>query len=296
MKLFFYLLTLITTLQIFTQSDTVLIFTYSHSRPDFIELHHKTFQAFLQDKYELIVFNDAPNPNMQQQIEQTCRKLNIECIRVPQHLHKQRNDPGARHSHGIKYSLETRGFNHDGIVLLIDADMFLVKPFSALELMKEYEVVGGFQQRKNQKYTITYVAPCLTFLNMNKLPDKITISFDGGFIHGMACDLGAQMHHYFEAHPLVNKKLFTAISTYHLPKQKSELLALGYDAITSEFILRLHETKHTVEFHLKDYFIHHYGGGSNWPKYSVHLLQEKASLINEYVNNAINYHNNSAHT
>ncbi len=44
--------------------EKVLIMTYVHSRPDFIELHDKTFKAFLKDDYEYVVFNDAPNVTM----------------------------------------------------------------------------------------------------------------------------------------------------------------------------------------------------------------------------------------
>lgn len=54
--------------------DKVLIITHVHSRPDFIELHDKTFKAFLKDDFEYIVFNDAPNTNMSKQIEQMCHK------------------------------------------------------------------------------------------------------------------------------------------------------------------------------------------------------------------------------
>lgn len=75
----------------------VLIMTYVHSRPDFIETHAQTFKAFLQDEYEYVVFNDAPNDDMCRQMEHTCRKLGVRCIRVPQHLHNGRQTPNYRH-------------------------------------------------------------------------------------------------------------------------------------------------------------------------------------------------------
>src|ERR1700684_2505146 len=79
------------------QANKVLIITHSYCRPDFIELHHKTFKAFLKNDYEYVVFNDASDPHLKRKIEKTCEKLGIRCIRVPQELHAQRNDAGARH-------------------------------------------------------------------------------------------------------------------------------------------------------------------------------------------------------
>ena len=37
----------------------VLIYTYAYNRPDFIEIQHKTFQKFLKDDYEFVVFDDG---------------------------------------------------------------------------------------------------------------------------------------------------------------------------------------------------------------------------------------------
>src|SRR5579872_6833786 len=105
-------------------SNKVLIMTYVHSRPDFIELHHKTFKAFLKDDYEYVVFNDAPNSSMSLAMEQTCARLGIRCFRVPPH-HPSRETASSRHVDGIHFSLNTIGFNHNGIVAIIDADMFL---------------------------------------------------------------------------------------------------------------------------------------------------------------------------
>src|ERR1700733_11055839 len=69
-------------------SAKVLIVTHSYNRPDFIELQHETFAQFMADEYEFVVFNDGPTNKLAKEIEETCRKLTVRCIRIPQEIHQ----------------------------------------------------------------------------------------------------------------------------------------------------------------------------------------------------------------
>ena len=264
-------------------SQKVLLMTFVHSRPDFIELHAKTLKAFLKDDYEYVVFNDAPNAQMSLQMEQTCAKLGIRCFRVPAH-NADRQAPGARHIDGIHFALNTIGLTHDGIVVIIDADMFLVKPLSIIEYMKDYDIVAPIQHRSNQSTVVTYIAPDLVLMNMQNLPNKHTIDFNGGHIEGMACDNGGQFHHYFKNNPTLKLKLFTALSTDNIPSEKDALAALGYDDNAINFIFKLRENKAGMEFHADNNFVHHYAGGCNWVGYAAQYMQIKARVLNEFIN------------
>lgn len=84
MKLY-HILFLLTTCQL--TSAKTLITTQAYNRPDFIEMQHKTFKKFVLDEYEYVVFNDAPDQHMANQITDTCNRLGIRCIRVPQEIH-----------------------------------------------------------------------------------------------------------------------------------------------------------------------------------------------------------------
>jgi len=55
----------------------VLIFTYAYNRPDFVEIQHKTFQKFLEDEYEFVVFNDAVDASIYHQIHAICSRYKI---------------------------------------------------------------------------------------------------------------------------------------------------------------------------------------------------------------------------
>jgi hypothetical protein len=83
----FLLLTLLNCSNL-TFSKNVLIMTYSYNRPDFIEIQNKIFKKFLKDDYTFVVFNDASQEEMANQITETCNKLNLPCIRIPQSIHE----------------------------------------------------------------------------------------------------------------------------------------------------------------------------------------------------------------
>lgn len=64
-------------------SAQILLFTFAYNLTDFIEIQYKTFRKFLKDDYELIVINDADNPEMVDQILDICNKYDLRCINIP---------------------------------------------------------------------------------------------------------------------------------------------------------------------------------------------------------------------
>ncbi len=273
-------------------NSKILIMTYVHSSPHFIELHDKTFKTFLKDEYEYVVFNDAPNLGMSRQMEETCKKLNVRCFRVPPHK-PHRQSPGHRHMDGIQFSLEKIGYDYDGIVVMIDADLFPVKPFSIAEYLGANDLVGDIQFRADNTKLITYMSPLFVILNMNTLPNKKSISFEGGFIQGLPCDVGGSIYHYLknnvntENH--VQLKFYQALSTNRLIKHKDNLSRLGYDDISIKFISALlSESKACgMQFIADNNLVHFYGGGSNWCNQPQVILQKKKLILIDYIDSAI---------
>lgn len=273
----------------------VLIFTHSHSRPDFIELQHKTFKAFLEDEYEFVVFNDAPNATLSQSIEQTCKKLNLRCIRIPQNLHKRPSDPGARHIDGIQFALNTIGFNHDGIVLMIDSDMFLFKPLNITQYVGESDLIGQESVRPHTgPIEVRYITPLLVFMNMKTLPNKHTLNFDGGIIKGNACDVGGHIYYYLRDNPSINMRFIPGYCITELAATKSfdELCSFGLDDITAHWMLSLKNyfdpsDPHRLQLHGDNHFLHYVAGGSNWNNRSQAYHEKKTRIINQLIDQMI---------
>lgn len=296
MKHIIFLLVLVTTFVIYpddkaasiTTNSQVAIITHVYNRPDFIELHKKTFDAFIQEKYRYVVFNDASDEGMSQTIQATCKNLGIECFRVPDHA-PHRQSPGHRHMDGIKFSLEQVGFQHNGIVMIIDADMFPIKPINLHSYMKNHDFIGGYQERHDNNITIEYSSPCLVIMNMHRLPNKTTLNFDGDTVEGVTCDVGGHSYYYFRDNPSVNVHLYTAISKDFLPMNREALLNLGYDTNSIDLLLNVRR-EYGFEFHGDTYFIHFYAGGSNWPGYSASFINDKTVALNNFIDKQIAYY------
>ena len=280
----------------------VLLMTHSFNRPDFIELQAKTFKAFIQDSYEYVVFNDASNEDMKNQIEQTCKKLGVRCFRVPQNLHVPgRQSPGDRHIHGIAYALQQIGYEYDGIVTLIDSDCFLLKPFSIEKHLAGYDISGELQGRENDTVKIRHLSPVLVFMNMQKLPNKQTLSFEGGFISGLACDVGAHTYYYLKNNPSVRALYFTlsfipaiklalnCVTCKNLSCNECSryLQSSGFDSTLIRFIQSCPDDN--MEFVLNNTFLH-YRCGSNWNNKPAAYHIAKGKALNDLITDLLYDH------
>jgi hypothetical protein len=269
-----------------TSEAKLLVITHAYKRPDFIPLQEKTFRKFLKDDYEFVVFNDAREPKIYSAIDQTCKQLNIRCIPIPQEIHQRPylpRMPGELYDHPcvtcanvVQYSLDTLGFDHNDLVMIIDSDMFLVGDLNVSEYMKDCEIAGHAQSRS----FITYLWNGIVFFNMNTLPAKRELSFNCGDVAGQPCDVGGHTYYYFQKHPQVRKKFVNQIfvqahvnedTTKHHPYLR---MMIEEGVPNSEFFL--------------DYKLFHYRGGGNWDYQSDAYHRHKTAALHKLIDFAIN--------
>ena len=287
-------------------AEKVLIFTYSYNRPDFIEIHDKTFRKFLKDEYEFVVFNDASNEGMCDKINQTCEKLGIRCIRIPQGIHQlpylerwegeDFNHAAVRNSNVVQYSLDTLGFYHDGIVALFDSDLFLVRDFSIVDFLKGYDAGGVPQSRSKNGKDIEYMWIGLAFLNMSTIENKEVINFNCGRVEDISVDAGGHTYYFLTSNP---PPKFARMNLIHLPFPSCEfctkinnpkcthntkiLLEMGF---TEKEIKFIHAFPSNYEF-LNDRIFFHYRGGSNWDGQSEDYHKKKTKILYDYINSIL---------
>lgn len=276
-------------------SAKMKVFTYNCNRPDFIEIQHETFSKFLKDDYEFIVFNDARDPRHFDQISITCERLGIKHIPIPQEIH---NRPGfdcsvtefsKRNCNVVRYSLETLGFDHDDIVALIDGDLFLVKEFSIRDYLKGYDLAGHLREGR----PIKYLWIGLAFLDMARMPNKKTISFDCGWIDNMEVDSGGYSYHYLKNNPEAKVAYMNELCLSEYACQNYEIKAydnihtqsfealkqLGYDPDMISFIK---SGPTDMELFLNGTFLH-YAGSCNWARQSAGYHASKSQILNDYI-------------
>jgi hypothetical protein len=225
----------------------LLIITHNFNQPSFIELQYKSFKKFLVNDFEYVVFNDAIDPQLAEQICSTCKRFGIDCYRIPQENRTARQVKinlkngnfwaAARHGQAIRYSMEVLGFKHHGPVMMIDSDMFLIKSFNAQDFMQNNHI-AGLRQVRNGK--INYLWGGLIFFRMDKLPHKESMNFSNGLIDGTYVDSCGYLHYYFKENPDIKILYFEQ------------------------------DFRHFLDTHLRSYGIAtHYNGNNfkSWPKY-----------------------------
>lgn len=180
----------------------ILIITHNYNQPNFVEMQYTTFKTFMLDDFEYVVFNDAAKEPTAIEIDNMCQKYGIRCMRVPQirrAVVPKHTFPQActRHAQAFQYSMEALGFDHDDILMIVDSDMFLIKPFSPRTFLEGYDIAGAAWRLD----PVVYLWPGLIFLRMNVLPDKKTMQFFPGRIKDKSVDTGGYFYYYLEAHP-----------------------------------------------------------------------------------------------
>ena len=287
-------------------SEKVLIITSAYNREDFIEIQFNTFKKFLKDDYEFVVFNDAIKSSKKKEIKSKCKELGIKCINIPQHIHElpylERipgdgygfQDPSVRNSTVVQYALNTLGFKHDGIVAIIDSDMFLVREFSLVEYMRERPIAGLAQVQEENGIKIPYIWIGLAFLDIPNLPDAETINFNCGKIKNIKVDAGGYTYYYMNKHLDVPVKYFNTLHTPTLSCDSCKAIREYYPCLHNpekfldhgldEFqIEALTSGLENVEFLMNGAFFH-YRSGSNWDHKDAKYHDLKTHIANAYLN------------
>lgn len=295
-----------------------LIITYNYDNPEFIKMQHYTFKRFVQDEYEFVVFSDAPTETAHNAIATMCKKYGIQCIRVPQHIHEDPyylplNIPeiyqnhitpsNVRHVHSIQYSLDVLGFDHEGVVLLIDTDMILVRPLNITNFMKNCDIAALMRGSSNKEgATIMYCWPAITFLNMQTLPDKKTLNFNCGWVNGCSADSGGATHYYLQEHPEIKIKGFSSFYSgdilcsdrfYTQEQNHKNINTPNEDKIAfwqshkfnEKEIKFLLKNPDTIQFLMEgdNAWFFHYRGGTNYENLPASYHKQKKNLIAEYL-------------
>jgi len=269
-------------------SARVLVMTHCYNKPEYICYQQRTFQKFLKDDYEFVVFNDASSPAIAEQVQALCSSLQVRSIRVPQKIHKKPYYLPRQHGVGgasaecaetIQYMLDTVGFDHPDVVVLIDSDMFLVRPFSIRDCLGVNDVVAHPQVKKGPQGPIIHFLPNLLFFNMPQLVDKRALCFNLGRIDGVFTDSGGFTHYYISRHPALKWHKIDCINTSI--QEDGARLSPEVRAFLHHYP-RLFQpsnwNRYGYEFY-NDYSFLHFRAGSNWNQASPQAFQERKDFL-----------------
>jgi len=202
----------------------VKIYTYSHNRPDFIQLQYETIKRHVKDDYEFIVFNNERpggdpgsgySSERLDQIFNICNELNIKCIRVeldPElkyiNGYLQYDDNGSfalGGSYACSYAF-TWGWKHyisrdKSVSIMIDSDMFFIKDVSFSNMMKEhnfafvphYRHLSYFKSESEPgEFAFSYPWNGFVVANIPNMPNPHELSWGLANYNGITCDVGGE--------------------------------------------------------------------------------------------------------
>jgi len=248
----------------------VLVITTAHNRPNFVELQQRTLQHFMLDNYEYVVFNDARIQADHDALNQKCKQLDIRCLPVPQELHDVASENrenltsfrvSLRNCTAIQHALETIGFDHDDIVMLLDSDMFPIKPFNAHSYLQSFHLAGyKYPLHRDHGSIDGHIWIGLVLIDMPHLPNRRTLNFYCGLFDGEIVDSGGHTAYYLRDND-VRVRWF-----------KKELLHLVPSS--------------PCELYMDGTFLH-YAGGTNYFGASQIRVDQKTAAVKKKVAEAI---------
>ncbi len=284
MKVFFCAICLVLSAVSCPLIAKIRILTFHFNKPEFLELQCKTLDKFMKDEYELIVFNDAVDPQIERKIEEVCKRYKIQYVRYEQQWHEtdplndyiytllQRQDLihshvsffGARkdiarnstlrHSHVIQYALDHFGYDHDDIVVILDGDCFPIRPISLREWFKDHQIIGI--NRRIEAEDIEYLWVPFVAFDITKLPNKRELKFHPDMINGYFHDTGSHVYHYLNNHPEVSVRRFSGYSsTVFHGYSIIEMRDFGFNFKEALFAQKL-PWPLCVEFQMENCFLH----------------------------------------
>jgi hypothetical protein len=289
-----------------------LVFTTAFNRPDFVELQQKLFNKFLEDDFEYIVVSDANTLQMRETMKQTCERLKIRLIEVPQGIHDRPylprqvgdnfHNPNVRHCNSAQWAWDTHFSNHEGPVMLIDSDMFLIRPFSVEKTLEDKHLAGVMwgttDSETNAPYSYLWLA--LILFNNPKLPEKERICFNPGALPGTkaVCDSGGwtslylkrfgeilKVHNlsYLQGHQFYCPYRYASVDSQKFENIREEEIRSNLESrgfTRNEINLAL-KKPYTIELLGDNHFLH-YRAGTNYENYSDEFLQTKDQILLEF--------------
>lgn len=224
------------------------IYSFPDKRPDFIYWQYRTICKFVEDQFVYILIDNVEKEEDSDKIREIAGEIGAEYHKCPQQDHSH---PVLACYAPIQWTLNniiSKDINKDVITLIMDSDMFFVKPVCIQDFLGSYHIAGVPQVREAYKY----IWNGFFLINMISAPGIKEMNFYPGRINTVPVDVGGHLYYYLQKYTPDWLKISTTSiidskigNTHLLPSHKDSY----QDYFQSEMI---------------EDFIYHYRNGSNW--------------------------------
>jgi hypothetical protein len=204
----------------------VSIFSFAVNDKFPFDIAFRQYKKFLKDPFEFIIFNDAMNTQMENNINVLANSISVKCVRVPQNIHRIQN-PSEGYASTLNWAIHEYALNNGHeIVVLIHTDVFPICDVSIHDIIGNNIVASTSEFRIVDGKGITYLYPALTMVNMMLLSNVRELDF--GLTNGL--DTGGKTKDFILNHPQSVKFLNNHQASYMQAILKGQPLAEYFSA------------------------------------------------------------------
>jgi hypothetical protein len=268
--------------------ELVRIYTVCDRRPDFVKMQRDTFRRHLRDRHELVVCDNAESRGASRRLRVLCLVHRLRYVRVPDQHHENANVACSYPLDFLTQEVLARE-RQARYSVLIDSDMFLLKPFSFADYLGPHALAGVPQRRG----PVRYLWNGLVVIDHRRLPDIRELVwacsgsaaspyfpaqlYQDGMLCGQAVDVGGPLHFYLERHPEVPVKHID-MARITADARNVDLLP---DAVRAEYAPFAREELASDLLAGGAFF--HYRAGSNWNRMPVDMVAAKTRILRRLV-------------
>lgn len=261
----------------------------------YLEPQVNLLRKFTTDPFDLIVLNDAyEQPHFTNleiageatRVAQTCKRLNVQCVRVPPSLHgkgrtalfpktvePKTNNACTRCADVSQFAafVALARPNPPDLFALIDGDMMPFRPWSPRHLLKDKNIIGGVPQARRNNVWYLWNA-LLIFRPKVLLSTGLAeqLNCDCGRVNGVPVDVCGNLHYM-----LKDKRLKNRIASFPNGSAKSfKHMKPFLKKILSNMGGNIEVCSSTML---------HFRNGGNWEQHSKQYLKKRLRQISKMV-------------
>jgi hypothetical protein len=256
----------------------VSVIVVAFNKPEFIKLQYDLLIKYLSDRFEFYVYNNSNNAGVSKNIEDECNRHGINHIFVPQSIFKS-SDVSYRAGKSLDYAIHhnMNTYTDNTHLMILDSDMFLVKPFNMVNYMGHFDLMGIYQQRGH----VFYYTNQLMFVDISKVKNFDTeTKFLPGIIDGQPTDCGGYLYNYINKYGVLNGNVKDNV---HSGELKSENV-INIDADFVPYFkneIEMMDGTNFAEYYCGSFL--HFRAGSNWINFNNQITEFRQNLLFKYL-------------
>lgn len=199
----------------------ISIFSFAVNDKFPIDIMRRQFTKYLKEDFDFVLFNDAFDPQMEENINIIASFNQIKCVKVPQNIHPVQN-PSECYAATLNWAVREYAVNNNcEIIVLLHSDVFPICDVSVSEIMGEHIAASTMEFRIINGKGINYFYPAFTIINMKLLKNVYELDF--GLDPGL--DVGGRTKKFIEDNANSVKFLANHQTSYFLATLDKEPIA-----------------------------------------------------------------------